>query len=904
MADLLLQTKLVIPVTHGLITRHRLTQKLEEGRRAGKSLALISSSAGSGKTSLLIEWGSHSQSAFAWFSIDDGDNEPARFWIYLISALQRTLPGVGQAAAQLLASSPSVPAQTVLTSLINELIVRPEPLVLVLDDYHTISNPDIHNGITFLSEHLPAHVGLAISTRADPPLPVFRLRAHNLLTEIREADLRFTTQEAQQFFKEGMGLDLSVDEIKALENRTEGWIAGLQLAALALQSSPPSGRLELIEHFGGSHEFILEYLVEEVLAHQSRAVQDFLIRTAILDRLCAALCDAVLLSESGSQTILEYLEHSNLFTFSLDSEHHWFRYHRLFADLLASRLNSMIPEAEIIALHTRAGGWLAQNGFTDEAVKHAFALRDYEMAADFIEPSARQMIFSGQVNQLKGWLDSLPDLVLKAHLQLNIFRAWIKYIQGECELLEGNLKETDQLVSNLPPTPENERIKVEYAVMMCRFVALAGNSARAIAMADEALRHLPEPDLASRARVYSALAIAYGTQGQFEQAEAAYRKCFEMAKAAGYYSLLAHTTMIKAAGQSSYGKLRGPASDLQAVLDLVAKTGQRAFFPSGQAYIGLASIYLEWNDLQTAQEYLEKGMELCRQGGLDGVFYGLVFRSRLRQAHHDLMGAVEDLRQAEEIVKRKDYMTIARLVQLAIASRDSAKLEKIAAELRPIFLPGGPSIPLLFAEVLKVSLVRILLAQGNFAAALQWMDEIESTAEAGGRFGRLIEVHLLRALALQRQNYGKMTPDALRNIRISLELAEPEGYVRLYLEEGPEVAALLKAAAGEAAWPGPLKQYVFRLLDALAAEGIRPPDKLESGPGSIPDQASLVEPLSKREVDILKLICEGLSNQEIADRLVITLYTVKKHSSNIFGKLGVSSRTQAAVRARHLGLVD
>ena len=904
MTDLLLQTKLVIPVTHGLIVRPRLIRKLEEGRRAGQSLALVSSSAGSGKTSLLIEWSSHSQSAFAWFSIDSGDNDPPRFWMYLISALQRALPGVGQTALQLLAGSPVVPIQTVLTGLINELVDRQVPLVLILDDYHTISNPDIHNGITFLLEHLPAHIGLAISTRADPPLPVFRLRAHNLLTEIREADLRFTTEEAQQFFKEGMGLDLTVEEIKALETRTEGWIAGLQLAALALQSPSPHERHELIEHFSGSHEYILEYLIEEVLAQQSRSVQDFLIRTSILDRMCAALCDTLLLSESGSQTILEYLEHSNLFTFSLDSERRWFRYHRLFADLLASRLNSMIPEAEIITLHTRAGGWLARNGFTDEAVKHALAARDYEMAADFIEPSARLMIFSGQVNQLKGWLDSLPGHVLKAHLQLNIFRTWIKYIQGECELLEGNLKETDRLVSDLPPTPENERIKVEYAVMMCRFVALAGNSARAIAMADEALRHLPDPDLASRARVYSALAIAYGTQGRFEQAEAAYRMCFQMAQAAGYYSLLAHTTMIVAAGQSSYGKLRAPASDLQAVLDLGAKTGTQAFFPSGQAYIGLASIYLEWNDLQTAQEYLEKGMELCRQGGLDGVFYGLVFRSRLRQARHDLRGAFEDLRLAEEIVKRKDYMTIARLVQVAIASPDSAMLEKIATELRPIFLPGGPTIPPLFAEVLKVGLVRILLAQGNFAAALQWMDEIESAAEAGGRLGRLIEVYLLRALALQRQNHGKITPDVLRNIRHSLELAEPEGYVRLYLEEGSEVVALLKAAVGEAAWPGPLKQYASRLLEALAAEGMTLPDKLESGSGSNPDQASLVEPLSKRELDILKLICAGCSNHEIADRLVITLYTVKKHTSNIFDKLGVGSRTQAAVRARQIGLID
>lgn len=904
MSDPLLQTKLFIPAVHGLIPRPRLIQKLEDGRQAGHALTLISSSAGSGKTTLLSEWSGSSPSDFAWFSIDERDNDPARFWPYLLAGLQRVSPGIGQAVAPLLAGSPSAPVETLLTLLINELVDRPKPLVIVMDDYHAISNPEIHNGIAFFIEHLPAHAGLAISTRADPPLPVFRLRARGLLTEIREADLQFQAEEAQQFLKGVMGLDLAQKEIEALETRTEGWIAGLQLAGLALQAVPPAVRRERIAQFNGSHEYILDYLAGEVLARQSRPVQDFLVRTSILDRLCASLCDALLESPGESQAILEYLDHSNLFTRSLDTERRWFRYHHLFGDLLASRLRSAFSREEMNRLHRRAAGWLAQNGLTDDAVRHALAAEDYEAAAAFIEPVARPMIFSGQVNHLKGWLDALPDPILRAHLHLNIFRTWIGYIQGECELYEGNLLETDQLLAELPPTPENERLKTEYAVLLCRFLALAGNSTRAIVMANEALRHLPETEQASRARVFSALALAYGTQGQFDQAEAAYRKCFQLARDSGYYSLLAHTTMIVAVGQANYGRLRGPAEDLQTVLNLGSKSGQRVFFPAGQAYIGLSSIYLEWNDLQTAQDYLDKGIELCRQAGLDGVFYGLVIRSRLRQARGDLQGALEDARQAEEIVKRKDYMTISRLIQIQIARQDFPALERIAAELRPVLLQdtGGPSIPVLFAEILMVGLVRILLAQGDAPGTLRLADEMQAAAEAGRRFGRLIEIHLLRALALHKQNGGRMIPDALASMRRCLELAEPEGYVRLFFEEGPDVAPLLQALAQDSASPRRLKQYASSLLDALASERTNPDSTASPMPAA--DQAGLVELLTNRELELLKLICEGCSNQEIAGRLVITLFTVKKHTSNIFGKLGVSSRTQAVLRARQLGLTD
>ena len=916
----LLQTKLFVPSPRGLISRPHLVQRLEEGRRAAHALTLISSSAGSGKTSLLSEWSAHSRSLFAWFSVDSEDNDSVRFWTYLIAALQRPQPGFSQSASQLLGSPQTIPIQTILISFINELADHTRPIVLVLDDYHVISNDEIHNGIAFLLEHLPSHVGLAISTRADPPLPVFRLRAHNQLTEIREADLRFSTNEAEIFLRKVMSLNLTKDEIQALENRTEGWIAGLQLAALALRAPSPREPHEFIASFTGSQEFILEYLAEEVLAGQSKPVQEFLIRTSILQRMCGPLCDALIHGEARTpidatplahgHAMLEYLEHSNLFTFPQDPEHKWFRYHRLFADLLASRLHSVLSDQDINELHRNAADWLAQNNLVDEAIQHALEAKDYEKAAAFIESVARSMMFTGRVNQLKSWLKAFPEPTLHANLRLNIYRVWIDYLQGICELSEQNLQETDQLIAALPPSPENDRLKVELMVVLCRFVSLLGNSARAIRMANEALSYLPDDDLASRARAQSALSIAYGIDGQVEKADQAFRECFRLAQASKYYSLAAHTTMLVAIGMANYGKLRAPASDLQAVLDMASDAGQKVFYPAGQAYIGLASIYLEWNDLQTAEKYVEQGMELCRQGGLDGIFYGLTIRSRLRQARGDLQGALDDILTAEQTLNRKDQTTFSRQVQIRIAMGDMDGLRQLEAALMALLQtgPGRLRIPTMFFEIVKVSQIRILLAYGETGQALQLIDELQAAAEPGRRFGRLIDVYLLRAVALQRQNRGKIHNLSLENMRHALDLAEPEGYTRVFLDEGPEAAFLLRAVEQDEATPERLKKYAVTLLDAIAQEtkSAASPASVNrkmGGPEGQPIQEGLVEPLSKREVEILRLIGEGLSNQEISDRLVITLHTVKKHSSNIFEKLGVNSRTQAVARAHQLGLL-
>lgn len=914
----LLQTKLFIPTDRHLLPRPHLINLLEEGRKAGHRLILVSSSAGSGKTSLLSEWAARHPEEFCWLSLDSEDNEPVRFWKYLIAALQRVQPGVGQNAASMLESSQPVPSQTILIGLINDIVNDPKPFILVLDDYHILSSQEIHSGIAFLLEHLPHGVSLVISTRADPPLPIVRLRAHNSLTEIREAHLRFSAEEASLFLKT-MGLSLSIEDVLAIDARTEGWIAGLQLVGLALKShsitqdQTSADPHHFISAFTGSHQHILDYLAEEVLSHLDPSVQDFLMKTSILERLCAELCEEVMqgagdhkdsssVAPVSGRSILTFLEHANLFTIPLDEEHRWFRFHHLFADLLSSRLQDILSAGEIQELHIRASHWLAQNGWFDEAIRHALLSQNFEMAAGLIEPLARTMMFSGRVNTLKHWIDSLPDACLQSHLHLKIYAVWIVLMQGICELTQQKIQETEQLIQALPPLPENNQLKVELMVVLCRFIAISGDTSQAIRVALEALELIGENDLASRARVQSALAIAYGLDGSLEKADRAFKECLQLARTSGYYSLAAHTTMLVGLGNTHYGRLREPARYLQEVINLGTSPGQTLPFPVGQGYIGLAGIYLEWNRLDEAEELLQKGIELCRQGGLDGAFSRTVLQARLRQARGDLSGALEEIQIAEKVFERKDHDTADRQVQILLAMGNTDAASRWLPPLTSMLNadPAASRIPFLFLEVLQILVARILLARGEITQALQMLDEIQARAVHGKRFGHLIEVYALKALAFEKQNGGKMTPQALEYLELALQLAGPEGYTLLFLEMGAELVPLLEALTHHATAANGERKYAGELLTAFSARSI---------PGEVP-AAMLAAPLednnelSQREIEILGLIGEGQSNQDIADHLFITLHTVKKHTSHIFSKLGVTSRTQAVARARQAGLLQ
>jgi LuxR family maltose regulon positive regulatory protein len=958
MSEPLLATKFYAPPLRAeVVSRPRLTGRLLEGLNRPGSFALLSSPAGSGKTTLLAEMvaslrsqvkspspdelqGKPASALFprklstshfplstqmAWLSLDQGDNDPARFWTYLISACQRGIQGVGEEALASLEASQALPQETIATLLINDLAGQDRRLVLVLDDYHAIQDESIHAAFSFLLDHLPDNLHLVLSTRLDPPWPLARYRARGRLVEIRSQDLRFSYDEAAEFLNRIMGLNLSAENVAALEKRTEGWVSGLQLAAIAMQSrGTTQGRGDIpafIEAFTGSHLYVADYLLEEVLQNQTQEVQDFLLQTSILDRLNAELCGAVVKTFQpsdqptlhSSQENLEYLRRANLFLVPLDDRGQWFRYHHLFADLLRVHLRQSLPEEKLAALHLRAAEWYQSNGFETEAIHHALAARDFETAAALVEGAARSMIFSGRVSAVRDWLEALPEASFQDHPRLAFYRFWIDILQAKVDFSDQAIQEMEDLLHALPPSHENDRLQGELKAVICRTMVMAGRTNRAIQLAHEALKSLSEEDLASRARANSALAAAHGLEGRAEQAELAYRKCLPQAIAAGDYRLAAHATMVKGLIQYNYGLLHDAAHTFQSIIDMGDQMGVstpsntgaapagRVFYPAGQGYIGLGIINLEWNEMERAESYLEQGMELCRQGGLDGVFIARVQMSRLRQAKGDLDGALEEIQIPEQVFQRVDTFDLAvRQIQIKLAKRDIQGAVRWAKPFIEMLSSDRPAsrLPLIFLEKIKALISRVYLAQGEAEKAMHLLGELQATAEPGKRTARLVEANLLRSLVHLKQDQGDFTPEALACFERALELAEPEGYILSFLEEGPTLIPLLHAVLDHREAPGVVKEYAQVILEALG-------EMVEAAPAQAPGEApGLVESLTPREMEVLQLIAAGDTNQAIADKLFITVRTVKKHSSNIYGKLNVSSRTQAVARARQLGLLS
>ncbi|GAB4538768.1 MAG: LuxR C-terminal-related transcriptional regulator [Anaerolineae bacterium] len=807
----ILTTKLYIPpARENVIARPHLSDKLLSGVSRPGSFTLVSGPAGFGKTTLLSGFISRLQQPAAWVSLDEGDNDPVRFWTYLVTACQSILDEVGAPALELFSTSQPLPDDTVPTLLINDLTTHARSIVLVLDDYHEIQNPSIHASLSFLLDHLPHNLHMVVSTRTDPPWPLARFRARNQLVEIRTQDLRFTREEAAEFLNRTMGLNLSVEDVTALEERTEGWAAGLQLAALSMQGR--SDIASFVKAFAGSHVYVAEYLVEEVLQRQPDDIRTFLLQTSILKRMSAGLCEAVTDCQDG-QAILQSLHHANIFLVSLDHEGHWFRYHHLFADLLRSRLPQALPAEAIPALHRRASIWYEHNGFTLEAVNHALAARDYERVVDLVEQAAHTLIFTGRVNVLRGWLEALPEASFHAHPHLTFYQFWIDILQSKADLSERAIREKQDLLKSLPSSPENDRLRGELMAIVCRAIALSGRTSEGVRLAQEALAYLPADDLASRARANSALAITHDLEGRAEEAGPAYQACLSQAIAAGDYRLAAHTTMARGLVQYHYGRLHEAARTFQTIIDMGdradiapadkagAAPGKNAranqvFFPAGQGYIGLGCIQLEWNDLETAEKHLRQGMELCRRGGLDGIFIGRMQMSRLRQAKGDLEGALEEIQWPKQASQRADDFNVAaRHIQIELARGDVDVAWRWGAPLVGMLSSDTATarLPLLFLEIIEAVIVRVYLAQGEIGKAMQLLDRLQATAGPGKRLGRLIEVYLLRALAHYKQNGGGLTPEAIESIERALELGEPEGYITLFLEEGPPLVPLLSA---------------------------------------------------------------------------------------------------------------
>jgi LuxR family maltose regulon positive regulatory protein len=892
MSTPILATKLYIPPPRpNVVLRPRLIERLNEGLH--RKLTLISAPAGFGKTTLLSEWLTACQRRAAWLSLDEAENDPTRFLNYLVAALQTIAATIGEGVVAVLRSPQPPPTEAILTSLLNDITTLAERVVLILDDYHVIEAKPLDAALTFLLEHLPPQMHLVIATREDPRLPLARLRARGQLTELRAADLRFTLAEATGFLKGVMRLNLSAEDVAALEERTEGWIAGLQLAAISMQGHQDAP--SFIRSFTGSHHFVLDYLLEEVLERQPESVQTFLLRTSILDRMCGPLCDAVLgvstlqranVQTVRSQSILEYLEHANLFIVPLDNARRWYRYHHLFADLLRQRLHQSTassPRSEkagAAELHSRASRWYEDNHLEIEAFHHAVAANDLERCARLVEGKGMPLHFRGALAPVLSWLESLPATVLDARPTLWVMYASAVSMTGQLTGVEPKLQAAEIALQGAEMDDKTRNLIGHIAAIRALLAAVQNQVETIIAQSRRALSYLHPDNLAVRTATTWKLGWAYQLQGDRAAARQAYTQAIAISQASG-------NIIITISATTGLGNIQ--EADNQ--LSLAAETYRRVLHLAGdpplpvacEARLGLARICYEWNDLSAAEQHGQQSIQLARLiDNTDRVVAGEVFLARLKLAQGDLAGAAALVARADQEARQHHF--VHRIPDVAAAY--------VLALLRQGNLAAAAHLAR--THELPLSQARVLLAQGDTSAALAVLEPVRRQAEAKGWADERLKAMVLEALAHQAQG---AKDKAVQLLFDALALAEPAGCIRIFVDEGIAIARLLSAAAAHGLMP----EYVGKLLAVFEAEQQKSADTSYLPPAS-PAQP-LIEPLSQRELEILQLIAQGLSNREIGERLFLALDTVKGHNQKIFGKLQVQRRTEAVARARALGLL-
>ncbi|MEI7770129.1 MAG: LuxR C-terminal-related transcriptional regulator [Chloroflexales bacterium] len=840
-----------------------------------RRLTLISAPAGFGKTSLASAWIAGCGRPAAWLSLDEGDNDPTRFLAYLVAALQTIAATIGAGVSGALQSPQPPPAESILTALINDVTVIPDPFILVLDDYHAIDSPSVDHALAFLIEHLPPQMHLVIVSREDPHLPLARLRTRDQLTELRAADVRFTPAEAAEFLNQVMGLNLAEGDIAALESRTEGWIAGLQLAALSMQGR--SDAASFITSFTGSHRFVLDYLIEEVLERQPDHIQTFLLRTSILDHMCGPLCDAVLGSPAASgQDTLEHLEHTNLFIVPLDNERRWYRYHQLFRDLLRQRLGQSRSAGEIAELHLGASAWYEHNGLAFDAFRHATAADDVERAERLIGSTDMGLHFRSVAMPVLDWLAALPKVVLDARPQLLVRAATLALMAGQTTGVEEHLQAAEHALHGVA---RDERTRDLIGQMACARATLAltrYDPDAMISQAHRALDYLHPENLAFRFTASWALATALQFKGDRAAAARACQESIAISQRSGdiFSKMLATSTLGDL--QELDNQLYQAAETYRRMLQLAGDHPQPN---AGEVHLGLARICYQWNDLEAAERHAQQSLQLTRQFDrvIDRFILSEVFLAQLNVARGDLAGAASMLAQTEQTARQKNFTL--RLPEIAAA--------QVLVLLRQGSLAAAAELAQQYD--LPLSQARVLLAQGDPSAALALLGPFRQQMEARGWADERLRAMVVQAAALHLK--GEKAP-ATHVLTEALLLAEPGGFIRLFVDEGAPMAELLERMKAEG---GRMKAYTHTLLTAFDSQKEPHPSPFTPHP--------LVEPLSPRELEVLRLIAQGLSNQEIGARLVLALDTVKGHTRRIYEKLQVQRRTEAVARARDLGLL-
>jgi LuxR family maltose regulon positive regulatory protein len=905
MAIPLLRTKLYIPpLQSSLVHRPRLTQLINEG--LARKLTLISAPAGFGKTTLLCEWIPTSQRKVSWLSLEDADNDPTRFWAYFMAALRAIQEDLVQDAQDWL---PTERQQTRLgqlesfiTILINELSDYPEDFALVLDDYHQINNQAIHEGMIFLIDHLPTRMHIIITCRADPPLPLARLRARGQMIELRAGDLRFTSEEVKAFLNQIMKLNLSIDQIAAVETRTEGWIAGLQLAAISMQRREDT--TEFIESFTGSHRFILDYLVDEVLNCQPDEVQSFLLETSILERFTGSLCNLVT-GKTDGQAMLEQLEQDNLFIIPLDNERRWYRYHHLFADLLRSRLQEMKPDL-VRVLHQRACDWYEGEELLPEAINHAITISDFERAAGLFERTAEAQRQQGEITTLTSWMNKLPDSIRRSHpaLCLVYARALVDTAQNVTieELIED--AEAGLKMGQFSGDLRSNSLRGQIAALRAYLAMIRHNHEETIEFSHHAQELLGEDERRWRSFVGLILAGAYRFSNEWAEAGQTYIEASQLSQEAGDKVNALLALSLRGEVLQAQGHLHEAAQQYEQVLQRAQELAMRNAPVTGYALIGLGRAWCEWNDLEAADRYARDGIELGKKADIQDILLrGCLALARARQARGDFEGALHAIEEAEPAARQMGMTEIwdwiqAYRVQVWLARGDSEAAIGWASSYR------GELHDTIYPSI-AIVLAKARLAQGRSDEAMELLEHALQSAEAVGRLGNAVQILVVKAYVQRAQGDLK---NALTTLSRALTLAEPEGYIRVFLDEGEPMRSLISEyrSSIDLRWRGTtadnqkiIFSYTNQLLNAFTAASISRSRK------SIVDQlqASIPERLSERELEVLRLMATGMSNRDIADTDVVSINTVKTQVKSIFGKLGTHNREDAIATARELGLL-